>query len=113
MTAIAEMFAHSGHNSDRPCGHSSLICAVDAQIAVKRDASENIVATLELAKRAGEAGAEIVSRLVPVEVGRDEDGEPIRSCIVVAVDASPPSKAAKLSRDQKPHRLHSPSASPA
>jgi hypothetical protein len=50
MTAIEEMFAHSGHNSDRPCGHSSLICAVDAQIAVKRDASENIVATLELSK---------------------------------------------------------------
>jgi hypothetical protein len=38
MIAIEEMFAHSGHNSDRPCGHSSLICAVDAQIAVKRDA---------------------------------------------------------------------------
>jgi hypothetical protein len=53
MTAIEEMFAHSGHNSDRPCGHSSLICAVDAQIAVKRDASENIVATLELSKRRG------------------------------------------------------------
>ena len=80
------MFAHSGHNSDRPCGHSSLICAVDAQIAVKRDASEKIVATLELSKN-GEAGAEIVSRLVPVEVGKDEDGEPIRSCIIVAVDA--------------------------
>ena len=111
MTAIEEMFAHSGHNSGRPCGHSSLICAV-AQIAVKRDASKNIVATLELSKD-GEAGAEIVSRLVPVEVGRDEDGEPIRSCIIVEVDASPPSKAAKLSRDQKPHRLRSPSASPA
>ena len=53
MTAIEEMFAHSGHNSGRPCGHSSLICAVDAQIAVKRDASENIVATLELSKRRG------------------------------------------------------------
>lgn len=111
MTAIEEIFAHSGHKSDRPCGHSSLICDVDAQIAVKRDASENIVATLELSND-GEAGAEIVSRLVPAEVGRDEDGEPIQSCIVVAVDASPPSKAARLSRYQKPHRLRSPSASP-
>ena len=46
VTAIEEMFA--GHISSRPCGHSSVICAVDAQIAVKRDASENIVATLEL-----------------------------------------------------------------
>ena len=66
---------------------SSLICAIDAQIAVKRDASENIVATLELSKD-GEAGAENVSPLVPAEVGRDQDGEPIRSCIIVEVDAS-------------------------
>ena len=47
-----------------------------------------MVATLELSKD-GEAGAEIVSRFVPVEVGRDEDGGPIRSCIIVAVDAFP------------------------
>src|ERR1700734_2870056 len=73
---------HCGHNGERPRGHSSLIGAVDAQIAVKRDAAENIVATLELSKD-GEAGAEIVSRLVPVEVGRDEDREPITSCVIV------------------------------
>ena len=53
MIAIEEMFAHSGHNSDRPCGHSSLICAVDAEIAVKRDPSETMVATLESLKRRG------------------------------------------------------------
>src|SRR5580693_2214336 len=41
---------HCGHNGDRPRGHSSLIGAVDAQIAVKRDTTENIVATLELSK---------------------------------------------------------------
>jgi hypothetical protein len=85
---------HCGHNGERPRGHSSLIGAVDAQIAVKRDATENIVATLELSKD-GEAGAEIISRLVPVEVGRDEDGEPVTSCVVVAVDAAPAPKSAK------------------
>ena len=85
---------HCGHNGERPRGHSSLIGAVDAQIAVKRDAAENIVATLELSKD-GEAGAEIVSRLMPVEVGRDEDDEPIRSCVIVAVDAPASAKAAK------------------
>ena len=85
---------HCGHNGERPRGHSSLIGAVDAQIAVKRDAAENIVATLELSKD-GEAGAEIVSRLVPVEVGRDEDDEPIRSCVIVAVDAPVSTKAPK------------------
>jgi AAA domain len=85
---------HCGHNGERPRGHSSLIGAVDAQIAVKRDAAENIIATLELSKD-GEAGAEIVSKLVPVEVGTDEDGEPIRSCVIVAVDASASLKTAK------------------
>ena len=88
---------HCGHNGERPRGHSSLIGAVDAQIAVKRDAAENIVATLELSKD-GEAGAEIVSRLVPVEVGRDEDDEPIRSCVIVAVDALASAKATKQPR---------------
>jgi len=85
---------HCGHNGDRPRGHSSLMGALDIQIAVKRDAAENIVATLELSKD-GEAGAEIISRLVPVEIGRDEDGEPIRSCVIVAVDAPVSRKAAK------------------
>jgi hypothetical protein len=85
---------HCGHNGERPRGHSSLIGAVDAQIAVKRDAAENIVATLELSKD-GEAGAEIISRLMPVEVGRDEDDEPIRSCVIVTVDAPASPKAAK------------------
>jgi hypothetical protein len=63
---------HCGHNGERPRGHSSLIGALDAQIGIKRDSSENIVATLELSKD-GEAGAETVSRLVPIEVGADED----------------------------------------
>jgi hypothetical protein len=62
---------HCGHNGERPRGHSSLIGALDAQIGIKRDSSENIVATLELSKD-GEAGAETVSRLVPMV--HDDDG---------------------------------------
>ena len=91
---------HCGHNGERPRGHSSLIGAVDAQIAVKRDAAENIVATLELSKD-GEAGAEIVSRLMPVDVGRDEDDEPIRSCVIVPVDALASAKATKAAKGVK------------
>jgi RecA-family ATPase len=37
---------HCGHEGTRPRGHSSLIGAVDAQIAVKRDAADNIIATV-------------------------------------------------------------------
>lgn len=72
---------HCGINDARPRGHTSLSGAADAQISIKRDAAENVVAELELMKD-GPAGAVSVSRLVPVEVDIDEDGEPITSCII-------------------------------
>jgi hypothetical protein len=37
---------HCGHNDSRPRGHSSLIAAVDTQIAVSRDDADNIIAKL-------------------------------------------------------------------
>ena len=53
---------HCGHNGERPRGHSSLMGALDVQISVKRDAAENVVAELELAKD-GEVGLKFDSRL--------------------------------------------------
>ena len=53
---------HCGHNGDRPRGHSSLLGADDILIAVKRDAADNIVATIENAKDAA-TGLEIVTAL--------------------------------------------------
>ena len=77
VSAATAMLDRGWSNSDRPCGHSSLVCAVDAQIAVKRDASENIVATLALKKRGSRRGNRQPARS---SRGRqDEDGEPIRS----------------------------------
>lgn len=87
---------HSGHGQDRPRGHSALIGAVDAQIAVKKDRADNVIATVEEMKD-GESGAIFASRLERVVVGIDEDGEEITSCIVVAVDAVGGSSKAKLS----------------
>jgi len=75
---------HCGHNGDRPRGHSSLLGAADVLIAVKRDPAKNIVATVEQAKDDAD-GLEIVSQLVVVDVGQDEDGEPITSCVVEPV----------------------------
>lgn len=72
---------HCGHNSDRPRGHSSLLGADDVLIAVKRDAADNIVATIQNAKDAA-TGLEIVSRLVVIDVGKDEDGDPVTSCFI-------------------------------
>ena len=43
---------HCGHGGDRPRGHSSLIGALDVQIAVKRDTAGQIVAELKFPKTA-------------------------------------------------------------
>jgi len=91
-TAIADRFRcsviiihHCGTNESRPRGHTSLTGAVDAQIAVKRDAKGQIFALVEYMKD-GPEDEQVVCRLDVVEVGLDEDGEPITSCVIVPVD---------------------------
>jgi hypothetical protein len=84
---------HCGIQESRPRGHTSLSGADDAQIAIKRDSAGNVVATVEHMKD-GEAGAVVVSRLVPIKVGTDGDGEPIMSCVVVEAPTVPAVKSA-------------------
>jgi hypothetical protein len=72
---------HCGVEATRPRGHTSLTGAADAQVAVKRDQTDNILATVEFMKD-GPEGDQIVSVLTIVEVGLDEDGETLTSCIV-------------------------------
>lgn len=81
---------HCGTDSSRPRGHTSLTGAADAQIAVKRDAAGNVVATVEYAKDTAQ-GASFVSALRPVEVGIDNEGQPITSCTIVPVENAPAS----------------------
>jgi RecA-family ATPase len=69
---------HSGIDATRPRGHTSLAGAADAQLAVKRDAAQNIIVTVERMKD-GPEGDSLVSKLDPVEVGTDSDGDPISS----------------------------------
>ena len=96
---LAVIIHHCGHGAERPRGHSSLMGALDVQIGVKRDAADNIVSELELAKD-GEVGLQFVSRLRVVEIGLDKDGDVITSCVVEEVEgatkASNPAKARPL-----------------
>jgi hypothetical protein len=94
-TAVREAFNcavviihHCGVSGDRPRGHTSLTGAADAQIAVKRDAAGYVIATVEWMKD-GPEGTTIASRLESVEVGVDDDGDTITSCIVVPVEDRP------------------------
>jgi RecA-family ATPase len=60
---------HCGVDGTRPRGHTSLTGTVDAQLAVKRDASDNVMVTVEHMKD-GPEGDVIGSRLERVELGR-------------------------------------------
>jgi hypothetical protein len=71
-------------DKNTPRGHSSLFGAVDALILVKKGEAGN-VATVEASKDE-EDGWKLGFSLEVIEVGKDEDGEPITSCAVVADD---------------------------
>ena len=79
---------HSGLEGGRPRGHTALFGAEAAQIGVSRDPAKNIIATVEFMKDGAE-GEIVVSRLEVIEVGIDDDGEPITSCVVVPSDDQP------------------------
>jgi hypothetical protein len=88
---------HCGHEGQRPRGHSSLMCALDVQIAVRLDPADNIVAELELSKD-GEVGLQFLSRLKVVEIGVDQDGDPITSCVIEETESGTPSAEPKRPR---------------
>jgi hypothetical protein len=72
---------HCGIEGTRPRGHTSLTGAADAQIKVVRDDTGNVISLVEWLKDGAE-GDELVSRLETVNVGTDEDGEEVSSCVI-------------------------------
>jgi hypothetical protein len=76
---------HCGVAANRPRGHTSLSGADDAQLAVERSKDGLIVAKIEHMKDA-EAGGAIACRLEGVELGTDDDGDPITSCVIVEAE---------------------------
>jgi hypothetical protein len=85
---------HCGVNDARPRGHTSLTGAVDAQIAVKRNPAGQIVCVLEWMKD-GPEGAEIFSLLKVVNLGEDDTGEEVSSCVVEPVAEADAERATK------------------
>jgi hypothetical protein len=78
---------HCGYDESHPRGHTALSASVDVQIAVTRGNDLEIIATVDLAKD-GPEGAQIYSRLHPVDIGFDPDGDPIGSLVVLPADKS-------------------------
>jgi len=80
---------HCGIVGTRPRGHTSLSGAADAQIAVVRDDNRNVVARIEFMKDGIGEGDVYVSSLIPIDLGADEDGDMITSCVIVETTETP------------------------
>ncbi len=104
--AIREAFSctvivihHCGIEGTRPRGHTSLTGACDAQIAVKKG-RDGIVTCLVEYMKDGPEGDEIHSKLKPVDVGVDDDGDPITSCIIIEAEPAKTDTSHKLTQNQ-------------
>jgi hypothetical protein len=93
---------HCGTNDKRPRGHTSLTGAADAQIAIARNSSEQVVSIVEFMKD-GPQDTETASRLEVVDLGLDEYGDPITSCVIEPVEGviKPNSKRKRLTASQQ------------
>jgi hypothetical protein len=80
---------HSGKDSSRGMrGHSSLLAAADTMFELKR--SEAGPRTLRIAKsKDGIDGEEFPFELDVRELGLDDDGDPITSCVIREMEADP------------------------
>ena len=89
---------HCGVAGSRPRGHTSLTGTSDCQIAIAKDEDGLITATVEFMKD-GPADAVFYSQLSLVNVGTDEDGETMTSCVIQPVGddnaAARPKKSVK------------------
>jgi hypothetical protein len=89
---------HCGVAGNRPRGHTSLSGADDVQIAIERGKDGIVRAKIEHAKD-GQDGTVFACKLEPVEVGRDTDGDPITSCVIVPSEAG--AAGPKLNKTQR------------
>jgi len=83
---------HVGKDASRGGrGHSLLHCAVDTEIEVER--RDEIVSVATVTKqRDGAGGIEIAFLLRSVNLGLDQDGDPVTSCVVEPTDYVPEAK---------------------
>jgi hypothetical protein len=92
--SLVVLVAHPGKDPTRGLrGHNSLFAACDAVIFVNREGDQRSW-KLEKSKD-GEDGIEHGFKLRIVDLGEDEDGDPITSCVVVPDDAAIPQWAYK------------------
>jgi len=91
---------HSGKDRGKGArGHSSLRAAVDTEIEVKADGLMRVATALK--QRDLENGKKVAFSLMGVQLGFDEDGDPITSCVVKPEELS--SCSTHVKRQPKGH----------
>ena len=98
---------HSGKNEAMGArGHSSLRAATDTELEVK-ETSDSTYRIRASKQKEGETGAEWFHRLETVELGLDQDGDPITSAILKPMDGreAAEAQAAAASGKKKPSKL--------
>jgi AAA domain len=78
---------HCGYDQSHPRGHTGLVGAGDADIKVNKTDDGAITSEVKN-MRDGADGEKTYSRLKIMEVGHDDDGEPITSCVIIPTEAT-------------------------
>jgi hypothetical protein len=73
-------------------GHSLLRCAVDTEIEITRSEGSGVSTAIVAKQRDGALGQHIAFKLRQVVLGADDDGEPVTSCVVEAVNDTTPKR---------------------
>ena len=92
--AIVILIHHSGKDSTKGArGSTALLGAADCEIEITRSDDDRVAQITKLKNSMD--GMEFGFKLAPVEVARDEDGEPIMSCVVEHTQAKKKAKSRK------------------
>jgi hypothetical protein len=98
LAAHVALIHHTGKDTDRGArGHSLLRAAADTEIEITRD-DGGIVSATVTKQRDHRSGDCFKWKLETVEIGADDDGDAITSCVLLPVDsdAEPAQKQKKL-----------------
>lgn len=88
---------HAGKDASKGSrGHSSLKAATDTEIEVTADEATKIhTARITKQRDLGSRGQEMTAKFSVVEMGKDQWGKAVTTCVVDATDAKPTAKASK------------------
>lgn len=94
---------HCGHEATRPRGHTSLTGATDCQIKIIKDKETGTVTAEVEWMKDGAEGYKNYSKLEVVNIGEDEDGDEVTTCVIQAVedDPEPVAKGQKMSPNER------------